>query len=291
MDRDASSAPDTALIDRSFAHTSALCHTADESIPRMPLRPLTNAIAFSSLLVATVGFALTSVASLVLVSPQPLHWSLLSGLGTFIIYNLDRLRDTTRDRDTSPGRTAFIEAHRDQLTYAVALAAVAFGGLLMRAPRGIGALCIGIGLVGLLHRRIKRAAAIKAVYVSLAWVAACVGIPWLAAGRPLAGFWLGAIMLPILSANLIASNLRDNEIQVLPTRPDLALRFARALTLLALVIALIAPARFAAVGWIAAAQGLALVGFREGERYGLLVVDGALLAGSLIALLHLTMLD
>ena len=45
-------------------------------------------------------------------------------LGTFIIYNLDRLRDVDRDRTTSPERTAFVETHRSGLTRAVVLAAI-----------------------------------------------------------------------------------------------------------------------------------------------------------------------
>jgi hypothetical protein len=256
----------------------------------MSLRSVTDAFAFSSLLPGTIGFGLSSVASLALAAPQPLHWALLAGLGAFIIYNLDRLRDTARDQDTSPHRTTFIERHRGGLTYAVALASVVFGGLLFVAPPAIVILCVGIGLVGLFHRRIKEAAALKALYVSLAWTGGCVGIPWWAAGRPEAGWWLAAILLMILSANLVASNLRDNEIQVLRTRPELALRLAIALIALALVLIAVAPVSLRPVAWIALTQGGALIGFRPTERYGLLIVDGALLAGSILAGLHLVLI-
>jgi hypothetical protein len=61
--------------------------------------------------------------------------------------------------------------------------------------------------------------------------------------------------------------------------------------LLAVVLSLSAPAPMAAIGWVGLAEGLALMGFRKGERYGLLVIDGALLAGSLASAIHLVMLD
>lgn len=256
-------------------------------ISSMPLRLIVDAFAFSSLLAASVGFALSFAASLALSAERPLHWALLSGFGAFIIYNLDRLRDTARDQDTSPNRTHFVERHRGRLTYAIALASVIFGGLLFTAPRPIGAICVGIGVVGFMHRRIKQAAALKTLYVSLAWTAGCVGIPWQAAGRPVAGIWLAGIILPILGANLIASNVRDNETQVLRGRPELALRMGLAAVVVALALLAMAPSELRPVAWIAGAQGLALVGFRPGERYGLLVVDGALLAGSVLASIHL----
>lgn len=260
-------------------------------MPLTPLRLLIDAFAFSSLVAAAIGFALSGVSSLALVAPTPMHWALLSGLGAFIIYNLDRLRDTARDQDTSPERTAFVEEHRVALVYAVALVAIAFGGLLFAAPRDVGVLCIGIGVVGLFHRRIKKAAPIKTLYVSIAWILSCVGIPWIAAERPSTGVWLAAIMLPILSANLIASNLRDNENQVLRSRPRLALRVAGVLVLLAWILVWLAPTRLAPIGWLAVSEGAALIAFRPGERYGLLAVDGALLIGSFLAALHFWMLE
>ncbi|MEE8164235.1 MAG: hypothetical protein V3T64_01580, partial [Myxococcota bacterium] len=199
----------------------------------MPLRPLADALAFSSLMAAAIAVALSSVASLALGAPRPLHWALLAGTGTFIIYNLDRLRDTARDHPRSPERTAFVEQHRRVLSLAVAIVAIAFGVMLLESPPSVIGLCAGIGLVGLLHRRIKGSAILKTIYVSFAWVSSCVGIPWLGAGRPSLGPWLAAIVMPILAANLVASNLRDNENQILGGPPELALWCARGLVLLA----------------------------------------------------------
>lgn len=257
----------------------------------MSLRSLADALAFSSLLASAIGFALSAVASLALGAPDPLHWAGLAGTGTFIIYSLDRLRDTAQDRSTSPQRTAFIEGHRRALVGAVGIAALAFGAMLLHAPRSIALLCAGIGLVGLWHRRLKGAAVWNVLYVALAWVAACVGMPWIAAGRPSTGPWVAGLLFAILIANLIASGLRDDEGALIShARARTGLRIATGAALLALGLAWIAPARIAPIGWIALAEVLAVQGFRDSERYGLLVVDGALLLGSVAAVFHLALL-
>jgi hypothetical protein len=253
----------------------------------MRFRHIADAFAFSSLLPAGVAYSLSSLASLALVAPDRSHWAALAGIGTFIVYNLDRLRDTVRDRETSPDRTAFVERHRGFLTAAVAVAGLAFAGLLITAPPTILAITAVIGGVGLLHRRIKKAAALKALYVSAAWVGVCIGIPWVAAGRPQSGLWIAGILMPILGANLIASNLRDDETQLFRGRPEIALRVASGFTLLGGVLAVVAPERLMPFGWVALAEMVAILGFRPGERYGLLFVDGALLIGAGIAALHL----
>lgn len=272
------------------ARKRALWHTADESKPNiMPNRSVVDALAFSSLLAAGVGFALCFAISLSFRVPDPWHGSFLVGIGAFIIYNLDRLRDTRRDRSTSPSRTEFVERNRGGLTLAVAIAAILFGGLLSRAPHDVAWLCVAIGGVGFFHRRLKRGASIKALYVSLAWLLACVGIPWLAAGRPAEGFRVAAILFPTLLANLMASNLRDNEHQILRSRPGALLSFARLLTVLGLGLAFFAGPPQRALFWIPLAELISLFGFRKDERYGLLVIDGALLAGSLLAIAHLSL--
>lgn len=255
----------------------------------MPLRSLPDALAFSSLLAAAIGFGLSFVSSLALDAPEPLHWALLTSAGTFVIYNLDRLRDTSRDLSTSPDRTAFIEGHREKLTLAVAAASILFGGLLFSAPTRVIYLCLAIGLVGLFHRRIKHASAFKAVYVSLAWVAACVGIPWLARGGNAAradAAWAAGILASALIANLIASNVRDGEAQFRPSRPEHALTIAAACAVIGMLLTRLAPAAVAPLGWIPLAEVVALLRFQKSERYGLLVIDGALLVGSLAAAAH-----
>ena len=253
----------------------------------MRFRHLVDAFAFSSLLPAAIAYSLSWVASLALIAPNGWHSAALAGCGAFIVYNLDRLRDTDRDRKTSPDRTAFVERYRRLLTGLVGIVSVVFASLVMTAPLEVIGIILPCGLLGLLHRRLKRAAAIKALYVSLAWVGVCIGIPWLSAGRPQAGCWAAAIVLPILAANLISSDLRDNETQFFHGRPALVLRSALCLAAFGVLLAVAAPPPLTAFAWIGLAEAAAILGFRPGERYGMIFIDGALWAGSGIAALHL----
>ena len=253
----------------------------------MPQRPLLDALAFSSLLAAGVGGALGLAVGEALASPTPFRDAALIGTGAFIIYTLDRLRDTRRDRTTSPDRTAFVERHRGRLTLALAAAAIGFGGLLFAAPRDVALLCVAIGTIGLFHRRLKRGAALKALYVSVAWSLACVGVPWLSAGRPSTGGVTAAILFPPLLANLVASNLRDGEGELLRHRPATLLTITRAIALAGVAAAALAPPTLRPLAWIAVAEWAALLGFRKDERYGLVVIDGALFVGAIAAIGHL----
>lgn len=254
---------------------------------RSGLPGLADRLAFSGLLAAAIGVGLSLFASRVLEAPGAARWALLTGSGAFVIYGLDRLRDVERDRSSAPARTAFIERHGRPLTGAIAAALAVFALAWLGAPLAIQLLCALIGLVGFLHRRLKRHPVLKTGYVSLAWVAACVGMPWIAAGRPSEGAWLAGSLLAVLEANLIASSLRDAETGSLPARPETILAAALASVALAMGLALVAPGRVPAAGWIALLECLALAGFRADERYGLIVIDGALLVGSLLAWLSL----
>jgi len=60
---------------------------------------------------------------------------------------------------------------------------------------------------------------------------------------------------------------------------------ARACALAGLATAAFAPVPASRIVWIPLLTLLALAGFRPTERYGLLVLDGALLAGGALALL------
>lgn len=263
---------------------------AEDPRPRRAgARRLLDALAFSSLLASAIGMALTLVASRALEAPAALRAAILVGSGSFVIYNLDRLRDIERDHRSAPVRTAFIEAHRRILCGAVAAAGLVLAVVLWKSSFAIQMLCVGVGGVGLLHRRMKSHPILKTGYVSIAWVVACVGIPWLAAGRPPEALWLAGSLLAVLAANLIASSLRDAEIRA--ARVDVMRGVALLATSVAMVLALLSPGRLGVVAWIALLECLALAGYRADERYGLVVVDGALLAGSLIAWLHLGWLE
>lgn len=269
---------------------SPILSFASDPAPALVVRAA-DAFAFSSGLAASIGASLSLVASGVLGVSDPASWAFLAGSGTFIIYSLDRLRDLDRDRAISPLRTAFVLRNRQRLYAAVSIAAIGFVATLLLAPPSIILLCLAIGLVGLFHRRLKQAAALKTAYVSLAWVAGCVGIPWLASGRASGGPWIAGILLASLAANLIASNLRDGQGEARePTDRGSAaqvLWLARGMAVLAITIVLISPAALRALIWIPICEGLTLARFRPTERYGHIAVDGGLLVGALLASIHL----
>lgn len=254
-------------------------------------------LAYSSGLAALVGGAMTWVAGRALASPGVPRAAALVACGAFFIYNVDRLRDLTRDRPSSPRRTAFVLRHRKGLVAATVLAGLSVAALLASSPLPLLALGLVVGAIGLLHRRLKRDVRFKIAYVAVAWTAACVGLPWLAdfgaptnasaAPSPAALAWSLLFIGAAVTANLIASNLRAGKSNATGRASEAALLAARRLVIAVLVVAGAAPAEVVPLAWIPAAEAISLCAFRETERFGHLAVDGALLLGALVALVFL----
>ena len=240
-------------------------------------------LAFSLWIPAAVAATVCFAVGLVLEARDVGRWAVIAATGSFVVYGIDRLRDLPRDRDPSPRRTEFIERNVIGFRVALGLALISLVPAAAGASREALALCAALGGLGLLHRRLKRVPAIKSVYVSTAWTGICVGLPWLdTTGDPSTpGLWAVAILFPAFWSNLVASNLRDDEAALDPTP---ALRLARAAAAAAVTLALFAPPPLRVLGWIPAAELLALLRFRPTEHYGHLAIDGALAAGALAAL-------
>ncbi len=246
---------------------------------------LLDTLLFSSLWIALAAAALVWTASSALATPGgPL---LLAFTGTFVVYNVDRLRDLPRDQASWPRRSAFVLQHHQTLKAATALAALLAGALAFWAGPASIVLCLAVLIPGLFHRRLKQHALFKVFYVALAWVAVTVGLPALSA--PLSGAtrsalpFVAAVYACCLGANAIASNLRDNKDSPLKPASMLALRVARALALAGALLALTGPDRVVPLAAVALCQLAGLVGYRPGERYALGIIDGSLLVGALLA--------
>ncbi len=253
-----------------------------------PLLRGLDALAFSSLLVAAAAAALAAAAGSVLTGrSQPLP-AALAFAGTLLVYNLDRLRDLERDRASTPLRADFVAANRRALLGLAAVGGVVCVPLLGSLVLRVGAtpvLWLTPALVlGLLHRRIKHVPLLKPLYITTAWLLVVVALPAVAGGAAREGAWVTAILAPAIFANAIASNVRDREAGAARYGPRLPLRVARLLAGLGCAAGVLAPAAARPLAAVAFATLAALVAFRDGERYGLLVVDGALLAGALVAL-------
>jgi hypothetical protein len=234
--------------------------------------------AFASLVPAGVAASLLLAACAGLGAPPDWLAAGLAAAGTLVVYNVDRLRGTAADRHSAPARTAFIERHARGLWILTACAGVASLALALAMPGPVQLVCAAILVVGLLHRRLKRWPLAKPLYVALAWVAVTVGIPSLTAPGSDLVLWVVAVHGSAIGANLVATSQRSS-----PPVPSV-LAAARGLAALGILIAVVAPAGVVPLAAIPIAELAALAAFRPDERYSLIILDGALLAGALASL-------
>lgn len=244
-----------------------------------------DALVWSSVWLAAAAAALAAASSRAMgIEPAPVVMALAAG-GTLAIYGTDRLRDLARDRATAPERVAFVERHRIGIAVAAGAGGFAAAGCALAAGARVAAVAALVAALGFAHRRLKGWLVVKPAYLTFAWTAVAVALP--AAREPGARHvgWTAAVVASAILANVALSNLRDAE--------GLAGRHGRARTLGAasaivasgLAAALLGPPSVRPLAALPAAMGLAVAGFRPSERYGGLVVDGALLAGAALSLL------
>jgi 4-hydroxybenzoate polyprenyltransferase len=212
----------------------------------------------------------------------------LAFCGTLAVYGVDRVRDLARDARTSPLRSAFVAAHHRPLLAGAALAACGALAACARAGWRVAFVAGIVAAFGLAHRRLKRLAWAKPVYLTGSWTAVAVGLPAAASGpdalQPGTLAWVAGIVAASVQANVILSNLRDAEGIAGRLGAQRARRLAATFCAGALAAALLAPAPVRALAALPLAMAAAVAGFRSGERYGALAVDGALLLGALAAL-------
>ena len=135
-------------------------------------------------------------------------------------------------------------------------------------------------LLGLFHRRLKGIPYTKPAYITTAWMMVTVGLPAIV-GSAAHIVPVTAILAFSISANIIASSVRDGETLLTST---LALRVARGLAFAGVVVAL-ADSNVLALAGIPVCTCAALTRKDLTERYGLIVVDGALLVGAIFAII------
>lgn len=239
---------------------------------------------FSSAWVAAAAAALAAASALAMHTRPRIALVAIAFCGTFVVYNVDRLRDLERDRVTSPRRTDFVSAQRSRLTALTLLAAAASTALALRLGVAAIALLAPVLGAGLLHRRLKRFGWWKPCYVSVAWTAVVVGLPAVVAESPHHVVWIALVVGTTIAANVIASNLRDGEALSVRFGRRVPLRIALGCAALAAFVGLGAPESVRPLVLLPLLTLAALARFRADELYGLVVVDGALLFGALLAL-------
>jgi 4-hydroxybenzoate polyprenyltransferase len=265
--------------------------------PLAVLRPSrwVDGLAYAGIIATAVAGSITIAVSRAL--EIPVHFGVVgvAMLGTSVVYNVDRLRDLSRDRKNAPLRSEFIERHRPFLVGLVALSAVASLGLAWGLGLAALLLCAGVLVTGLMHRRLKVLRSIKCLYVAAAWTAVVVGLPLLGAeslesgsrSGPSVG-WTVAIVGCGFLANLLASNI-EPEISA-PAGAKArrvfsgVLALAAAASVFGIVFAYLGPEQFQALGFIPAAEMAALASYQSGERFRLIALDGALVGGALAAI-------
>jgi hypothetical protein len=244
------------------------------------LRTLTDISVYSSLWLAATAAALCAAATLAIggvIEPAALA---LAGAGTLIVYNVDRLRDLERDRDTSPQRTRFVERWRLGLSGLVLAAGVAAAWFAWTLGPGVALLLAPAAALGLAHRRLKHLPYLKGPYIAAAWVTVVLGLPWLLTSAPRNVAWTAALLFCAVLANALASSARDDEAAAARIGRARALGWARSIAAGATWAALLAPEAARHLLPIPGLTWLALLRFRDDERYGLLILDGALFAGA-----------
>ena len=242
-------------------------------------------LAWSSLWVSLAAGALAGAAGQAMGLPFSADVIAMAVVGTWVVYNVDRLRDLDRDRVTTPRRSAFVERHARALGVATAAAGILAVGLAIRVGPGAALTLAPVAALGLAHRRVKHLAFAKSSYITLAWVCVVVVFPAVALGAARDVVWVALVIGAAVQAPAIASNVRDLEAAVPRIGSGPALRLARSASGLGVVLALLAPPPVRALALVPAATGLALLRFQADEGYGLVVVDGALLVGGLASAL------
>jgi len=239
---------------------------------------------FSSVWVAAAAAALVAASSRSIGTAIDPFTVGLAFCGTLVVYNVDRLRDIARDSHTAPHRTRFVKSHEGSLRTLTALGAATAFVLAVGAGREVIVLLLPVLAAGLLHRRLKRFAFAKPVYVTCAWLAVVVGLPWTRSPHAEHVGWTLTVLGAAVLANAIASNVRDQEAGAARIGARAALGVARGLAGVAVILALAAPAPVRILTPVPVATLLVLLAFQQEERYGLVVVDGALMAGAALAL-------
>ena len=207
----------------------------------------------------------------------------LAFTGTLGIYTLDRLRDLPRDRRTAPRRAEFVAARRRVLVAVSGLSVAAAAALALAAGPAVAALSGLVAVPAFWHRRLKRSTAGSAFYVSSAWLVVAAGLPAIRGGDPARLPAAALALAGALLGNALASGLRDGDGPGARLGPRRTLGLARGAAAASLAAALALPAARCLVP-VPALTLLALVGFRPGELYGLVVLDGALALGALLSL-------
>lgn len=187
-------------------------------------RRVLNVLRYSSAYLALIAMSKICIVIFVL-SLQLSLAPIVAGLVTFAIYAIDRLVDAETDRESTPGRAAFVRRHGDVL---YALAAVAYGIGVALSVLG-GPVAFGFALLpggvwivyardwipasGLGVRRLKDVLFVNSALVAAAWAVPIVAVPIAFADATVGPAAIVLVVYFFLGtfANVEVANVRDIE--------------------------------------------------------------------------------
>jgi hypothetical protein len=240
---------------------------------------------YSGLWISAIAAALTAAVAGALHVSLPAVLYALIAMGSFTVYNFDRLKGLPADALTKPRRGRFVRSHRHLLLLAglVCFAGTATLGVL--AGWRIAFLLLFVFLLSLVHHKAKRLPMVKPLYIALAWLCVVGGIPTLWGGLPLLGVMrdFAPVGLAVF-ANVLACDAADREAEAKWLGHRTAWNAALILSAAGAASALLLKGTPRLLGLIPLLLFLSLLPRRDDESYVATFVDGSLLAGALLAL-------
>jgi len=267
---------------------------------RTGYRRVWNVFRYSSAYLALIAMAKICIVMFVL-SLQLSLAPVVAGLVTFAIYAIDRVVDVETDRESTPGRAAFVRRHGDAL---YALAAVAYGAGVALSVLG-GPVAFGLALlpggVWVVYardwipasergvRRLKDVLFVNSVLVAAAWAVPIVAVPVAFAD---ATFGPAALVLVVYFflgtfANVEVANVRDVETDRRDGVATLPVVFGTARTrqcLYALAALTLAVLGYAAVGGYLSAPVATVLATGPVALLGVIALLGRADSGEVLAL-------
>ena len=164
-----------------------------------------------------VGWSL-SIGSLIQQQPDPLVLMLIFAM-TFLMYNRDRIRDSSNEDDqvNMQERSRWVANHQQLLRFLMIGATVIVGAILFLRPAAIPLILSGIGFALVYSTKIlpggkapKQLPALKIPYVAILWAVLTVGIP-----QSVVGIWnwraglATTALLCFVSAFINLNDIRD----------------------------------------------------------------------------------
>jgi len=242
-------------------------------------------VVYSGLWIALIALGLLHAAAAALQVALPPRLTALVALGSFSVYNLDRLRDFAGDARDKPRRGQFVQRNERELGWLSAAAGTAAIVLTVQSGWRTSFLLGAVGLLSLVHPWLKRVPGFKPLYIGLSWMLVVTGLPLIAGGLPVSRgvneLWpLGAAIV----ANVLACDVADHEAEALWLGEGGVWNLALAIALLGAASLLVLPMPSRTLGLVPLALLLALPPRRRDEHYVALGLDGALLVGAMAAL-------